>query len=68
MQLDKDDPWSGIISAIQFAIRATVHTTLQATPMQLEFGHDAFINVPYAANWEEIRLRKQKKNCVRILV
>ena len=59
-ELDPTDPWSGILAAIQFAVRATVHTTLQATPMQLVFGRDAFFNVPYIADWEAIRQRKQK--------
>ena len=25
--LDKDDPWTGILSAIAFAVRSTYHTT-----------------------------------------
>ena len=33
-----NDPWSGILSATIFAVRATYHTTLQASPMQLVFG------------------------------
>jgi len=36
--LDEADPWSGILSATMFAVRATYHTTLQATPSQLVFG------------------------------
>ena len=35
--LDKDDPWKGILCAIVFAIRATLHTTLQKSPAQLVF-------------------------------
>ena len=33
-----NDPWSGILAATMFAARATYHTTLQASPMQLVFG------------------------------
>ena len=33
--LDQDDPWKGILAAAMFALRATYHTTLQATPMQV---------------------------------
>ena len=33
-----NDPWSGILAATMFAVRATYHTTLQAFPMQLVFG------------------------------
>ena len=32
-----NDPWSGILSATMFAVRAIYHTTLQASLMQLEF-------------------------------
>ena len=38
--LDEDDPWKGILCAVAFAIRSTVHTTLQHTPGQLVFGRD----------------------------
>ena len=33
-----NDPWSGILAATMFAVRATYHTTLQAYLMQLVFG------------------------------
>ena len=36
--------WDGILSAAMFALRATYHTTLQATPMQLVFGRDVILN------------------------
>ena len=41
-ELDEEDPWSGILAAAMFALRATFHTTLQATPMQLVFGRMQF--------------------------
>ena len=28
-----NNPWSGILAATMFAVRATYHTTLQASPM-----------------------------------
>eukprot|EP00957_Ditylum_brightwellii_P096817 7373380-Ditylum_brightwellii.AAC.1 len=31
--IDEKDPWTGIISAVRFTLRATVHTTMQATPI-----------------------------------
>ena len=58
--LDEDDPWSGILAATMFAVRATYHTTLQATPTQLVFGRDAILNIQFEANWNLIRERKQK--------
>ena len=60
MELDEEDPWSGILAAVGFAIRATVHTTLQATPLQLVFGRDAVLSIPHIANWQYIKDRKQK--------
>ena len=42
--VDEEDPWSGILASTMFATRATVHTTLQATPSQLVFGCDAILN------------------------
>eukprot|EP00957_Ditylum_brightwellii_P191685 14593107-Ditylum_brightwellii.AAC.1 len=33
--IDEEDPWTSILSAVRFTIRATVNTTMQATPMQL---------------------------------
>ena len=31
--MDEEDPWSGILAAVMFALRSTYHTTLEATPM-----------------------------------
>lgn len=58
--MDADDPWAGILSATMFALRATYHTTLQATPAQLVFGRDAVLNTVVEANWQLIKQRKQK--------
>jgi transposase InsO family protein len=58
--LDEDDPWKGILSATAFAIRSTVHTTLQKTPGQLVFGRDMIFNISHEANWKYIKDRKQK--------
>ena len=59
-EIDENDPWSGVLSATMFATRATLHTTLQATPSQLVFGRDAIMNIKHEANWKFIRKRKQK--------
>ena len=67
-QVDETDPWSGMLSATMFATRATFHTTLRATSMQLVFGHDALLNTTFEANWKYISQRKQtliKKNNLR---
>ena len=54
-----NDPWSGILAATMFAVRATYHTTLQASLMQLVFGRDAILNIKHVSDWEHIRKRKQ---------
>ena len=59
--IEEDDPWSGILCATMFAVRATFHTTLQATPMQLVFGRDAILNIKHVTDWEHIRQRKQER-------
>ena len=51
----------GIVSACAFAMRATVHTTTQATPVQLVFHRDAIHNIGYEPDWKYIRDRKQKR-------
>ena len=51
---------NGILNAIMFAMRATVHTTNQATPMQLVFGRDALMNIRFKADWKYIKQRKQE--------
>ena len=53
------DPWSGILAATMFAVRATYHTTLQASPMHIVFGRYAILNIKHVADWEHIRQRKQ---------
>ena len=55
-----DDPWSGILSMVIFAMQSTVHTTTQATPMWSVFGHDAIMNLTFNANWHLIKMQKQE--------
>jgi hypothetical protein len=59
--LDGSDPFSGLLTAIAFATRATIHTTLNATPSQLVFGRDAMINMDFQPDWESIRRQKQTR-------
>ena len=39
---------------------STHHTTLQATPGQLVFGRDILLNLKFVADWEVIKIRKQR--------
>ena len=54
------DKWDGVLAAVGFAMRATVHTITWATPMQLVFGQDALTNVQFQADWDYIKARKTK--------
>ncbi|MFM7543288.1 MAG: RNase H-like domain-containing protein [Ignavibacteria bacterium] len=58
--MDEENPWDGILAAVAFAVRATVHTTNRATPAQLVFGRDAILQVQHIADWEYITKRKQQ--------
>jgi len=52
--------WDGLLSAVGFAMRATIHTTTKATPAQLVFNRDAIQNVRFEADWQFIKERKEK--------
>ena len=52
---DLVNPLKGILSAICFAIRATVHTTTQCTPTQLVFGRDHVLNLKHKVDWKNQR-------------
>ena len=58
--MDKEDPWSGILGAVMFATRATIHSTSRATPAQLVFRRDAMLNIQHEANWAYIKERRDK--------
>jgi Integrase zinc binding domain len=57
---DSRDRWDGILSAVGFAMKATVHSTMKATPMQLVFGRDAIHNVRFIADWQWITEQRQR--------
>ena len=54
------NPLKGILSAICFAIRATVHTTTQCTPTQLVFGRDHVLNLKHEVDWKKIKENKSR--------
>ena len=58
--VDAHHGWKGILSAVAFAMRATVHSTAKATPMQLVFGRDAVLNIRFQADWHYLTARKQR--------
>jgi hypothetical protein len=58
--IDKNDPWGGILAATAYALRATIHTTLRATPGQLVFGRDMVLPIQHKVDWTAIKARKQE--------
>jgi len=58
-QLDPQEPWSQILSAVAFSVHSTYHTTLEATPAQLIFGRDMLLPVQFQADWAQIQMRRQ---------
>lgn len=58
-ELDDSDPWAEFLSAAAYAIRSTVHTTLEASPAQLVYGRDMFLPIAFEADWQRIRNRRQ---------
>eukprot|EP00957_Ditylum_brightwellii_P146705 11167565-Ditylum_brightwellii.AAC.1 len=53
--LDPEDPWSGILIPVMFALQSATHMTHKATPMQLVFWRDAMPNITHLANWNFIQ-------------
>jgi hypothetical protein len=58
--LTTTERWEGLLSAVGFAMKSTVHTTTRATPMQLVFGRDAILNVQFQPDWQYIKERRQR--------
>jgi hypothetical protein len=58
---DYIDPWGEIISSTAWAIRASCHSTLGATPVQLVFGRDMIFNIKTIIDWRTVTARKQKQ-------
>ena len=55
VDLDKENPWEGILSSTMFAVWFTMHTTTQHTSSQLVFCIDAILSINQEANWQLIK-------------
>ena len=53
--------FEGILGAVMYSVRATVHKTTNHTPMQLVFGRDAIFNIKHIIDWKEIHENKKRK-------
>jgi len=58
---DYVNPWDEILSSVAWAIRASYHSTLQATPAQLVFQRDMVFNIADIVDWRSITINKQKQ-------
>jgi len=58
---DYVNPWDEILSSVAWAIRASYHSTLQATPAQLVFHRDMVFNIANIVDWRSITINKQKQ-------
>jgi hypothetical protein len=59
---DYISPWDEILSSIAWAIHASYHSTLGATPAHLVFGRDMIFNIKtIVVDWKTITTCKQKE-------
>ena len=49
--VDKDDPWSGILAAPEFAIISTTNRTKRYSTVQLVFGCDMILLIKHKVDW-----------------
>ena len=56
---DTNDPWSDILTSCAWAIRATVHTVLDATPAQLIYGRDMLYDLSFTRPWDSAKRKRQ---------
>ena len=57
----ENQPWTEILPSVAFAIRATQHSTLKASPAQLVFGRDMINDTSFTADWVSIYNQRQKR-------
>ena len=56
---DKEETWSGILAAAEFAIRSTKNRLKGYSTGQLVFGHDMIILIKHKVDRELIRKQKR---------
>jgi hypothetical protein len=52
---DLPDDWIGVLTALALGICATIHMTNCASPTQLVFGCNHFLNINFEADWQYIK-------------
>ena len=46
---DEKDPWTGFLYSIEWAMRSTMHSTIDATPAELVFGRDMILTTAFTS-------------------
>jgi hypothetical protein len=57
-----------LLASVAFALRATYHTSMQASPAQMVFGCDMIFPMMYVANWHHQRnnqLQQMQRDAAR---
>jgi RNase H-like domain found in reverse transcriptase/Integrase zinc binding domain/Reverse transcriptase (RNA-dependent DNA polymerase) len=62
LPLSRPSALANLLRTVQWALNATFHTTLQATPAQLVFHRDLILPTTYLANWAAIHHRRQQQS------
>ena len=57
--VDEDEPWLGILAAVEFAIFSTTNRLKGYSPGKLVFGRDIIILIKHTVDWELIRQQNQ---------
>ena len=58
---DYIDPWGENLAYIAWAIRASYHHTIIATPGQAVFGRDMLFNLTSVVHWRVVTAAKQRQ-------
>ena len=58
---DYIDPWGKTLTYIAWAIRASYHRTIMATPGQDIFGRDMLLNLASVVDWRVVTAAKQRQ-------
>ena len=59
--IDKDDPWTGILSSTGFALHSTKNGLNGYSPGQFVFDRDTIILIKHKVDWELIFQRNQRQ-------
>jgi hypothetical protein len=63
---DYNDPWSQISANCAWALRFIAHSILDATPAQIVFGRDMFLDLSFTTNYSELKNKKQKASDLNV--